>query len=479
MVAGERRQCARNPAAALCRGAQQSQRKIWYDGDETTPRVMDFATTRKWCIMFDRRRFLKSSLFAGVSFFTFRNSAHACQDAAEEASRGAAKQQAVRYRLTREVPTRLFDGERCWCHPRAGAVPDAGRDGIPRVVMTMNSMHVSGSDVFKAMYGLQTDDLGEAWTKARAIDGLAPRYRLIDGQKRPIAVSDFWPRWHARSETLLGTGHTVVYTPDWRVTRPRPRHTSYAVYDAARNEWSAWRRLAMPDEQKFHDSGAGCTQRYDLPDGTILLPFYFHPPGKNSHAAVARCRFDGRTLRYVEHGDEIAIDDDTRGLHEPSLTRFDGEYFLTIRNDHRGYVTRSRDGLHFEPIRAWRFDDGAELGNYNTQQHWVSHSGALFLVYTRRGADNDHVFRHRAPLFMAQVDPARVRVLRETEQILVPERGARLGNFGVTDVTPDETWVTVAEWMQPQGVEKHGSDGSVFVARIHWKQPNRNIAGVA
>ena len=81
---------------------------------------------------------------------------------------------------------------------------------------------------------------------------------------------------------------------------------------------------------------------------------------------------------------------------------------------------------------------------------------------------------------MAQVDPKRLRVIRNTERILVPERGARLGNFGITDVGPHETWVTVAEWMQTWGPNyvmpadnKYGSDGSVFVARIHWNKPNR------
>ncbi|MCK5701561.1 MAG: exo-alpha-sialidase, partial [Cyclobacteriaceae bacterium] len=108
-------------------------------------------------------------------------------------------------------------------------------------------------------------------------------------------------------------------------------------------------------------------------------------------------------------------------------------------------------------------------------QHWVTHSDGLFLVYTRRGAGNDHVFRHRAPLFMAQVDTKNLRVIRETEQILVPERGARLGNFGVTDINKNETWVTVAEWMQPEGVEKYGSDGSVFVSKIRWTKPNRLV----
>jgi hypothetical protein len=42
----------------------------------------------------------------------------------------------------------------------------------------------------------------------------------------------------------------------------------------------------------------------------------------------------------------------------------------------------------------------------------------------------------------------------------------------VTEVSPHETWVTDAEWMQPKGVEKHGSDGSVWVSKIRWSTPN-------
>ena len=113
------------------------------------------------------------------------------------------------------------------------------------------------------------------------------------------------------------------------------------------------------------------------------------------------------------------------------------------------------------------------MGNYNTQQRWVVHSDGLFLVYTRRGANNDHVFRHRAPLFIGQVDPERLCVIRSSERILAPERGARLGNFGVTPVNRQQTWVTVAECMSPPGVEKYGSDGSVYVARLNWQKPNR------
>jgi hypothetical protein len=415
--------------------------------------------------MFPRRQFLKASLASTVSLTARgRTSRIWAEDSAANASIG--------YEIARHVPTRLFDGERCWCHPRAGVVPGAGDDGLPRVAMTMNTMHLAGSDVFKGMYSLETNDLGEHWTEPQLSDGLAPRYEEIDGVRRPVAVSDFWPTWHAVSGQLLGTGHTVVYTRDWRVTLPRPRHTSYSVYDPANSNWAPWRKLEMPADEPFGDAGAGCTQRVDLADGSILLPFYFRPPEKNSRVAVMHCTFDGQTLRYQEHGNVLTREDETRGLHEPSLAHFDDEFFLTIRNDKLGFVTRSRDGLRYEPIQDWRFDDDKPLGSYNTQQHWVTHTDALFLVYTRRGANNDHVFRQRAPLFMAQVDPERLRVIRSTERVLVPERGARLGNFGVTQVSPQETWVTVSEWMQPKGIEKYGSDGSVFVARILWDKPN-------
>lgn len=376
------------------------------------------------------------------------------------------------YSLDLDVPTKLFNGKRCWCHPRAGIVPDAGQNSKPRVVMTMNNLDLAGSDVFYGMFGLHTDNLAGEWTKPEELRTLAPRYEIIEGVKRPVAVSDFWPRWHSKSKTLLGTGHTVVYTPDWKVTNPRPRNTSYSVYDIETGKWNEWKKLKMPDSDKFYNAGAGCAQRYDQDDGIILLPISFRPNGKNSRVTVCKCSFDGKELKYLHHGTELEIKDDSRGLGEPSLTNFNGEYFMTIRNDNKGFVARSRDGLQFNKYQPWTFNDGSELGSYNTQQHWVTHSEALYLVYTRRGADNDHVFRHRAPLFMAQVDPEKLCVIRETEQILVPERGARLGNFGVTDISPHETWVTVAEWMQPNGVDKYGSDGSVFVAKIEWNKPN-------
>jgi hypothetical protein len=254
----------------------------------------------------------------------------------------------------------------------------------------------------------------------------------------------------------------------------RTRQTIYSVYDPIQQNWSPQQWLAMPNEPRFQNAGAGSIQRYDLPNGDILLPIYFKKPeAKNFASTVVRCRFDGKTLRYVEHGDEMTVKA-LNGLCEPSLTRFGKHFYLTLRNAEKGYVTRGADGLHFDKPIPWTFDDGKELGSYHTQQHWVTHSDGLFLVYTRRGANNNNVFRHRAPLFMAQVDPEKMQVIRKTERELVPNRGAGLGNFGVGDISPDETWVVTTECMS-RNCQRYGSDDRVWVVRILWNRPNRLV----
>jgi len=90
------------------------------------------------------------------------------------------------------------------------------------------------------------------------------------------------------------------------------------------------------------------------------------------------------------------------------------------------------------------------------------------LAYTRRGLGNDHVMRHRAPLLMARVDPKTLRVLRETERVLIPERGAPLGNFGAAQISADEWWVTDSEYIMSTRRDPRGADGSVFAARVWW-----------
>ncbi|MFN7932959.1 MAG: hypothetical protein U0R19_06500 [Bryobacteraceae bacterium] len=362
-----------------------------------------------------------------------------------------------------------YDGETCWVHARAGIVP--AKTG-PSVVLTMQKLLLTGSDVFYALSEMRTDDFGRTW------NGPVEHTETLGRRNEPngviVAASDFWPTWHAASHKLLGIGHTVRYLNN-KVMEGAPRQTTYSVYDAHHRTWTPWATVDMPDAARFYNAGAGCAQRVDLPNGDLLIPIYHHAKGeKFAKTSVMRCRFDGRRLRVVEVGNELAVNE-KRGLAEPSLTKFRDRFYLTVRHDDRGYVSSSRDGLRFEPLRPWLWDDGTDLGNYNTQQHWVSHPKGLYLVYTRKGANNDHVFRHRAPLFIAKVDPTTLRVIRSTEQVLVPQRGARLGNFGVTDISGEETWVTVTEWMQTWGPNivmkpdnPYGADNTLWIARILW-----------
>lgn len=374
-----------------------------------------------------------------------------------------------------------FDHVTCWVHARAGAIPAGGKDGMPAVVLVMQKLLLSGSDIFYAVNEMRTDDMGETWTGPVAHESLGRRQEADGIEACPC---DPTPKWHQATGKLLCIGQVARYGGD-ELAGDYPRQTAYYVYDPDARTWTPWDVVEMPDEPKFFSAGAGSMQRVDLLDGTILVPIYFRPPVERDvwydpyASTVMRCAFDGSKLTYIEHGNELTVPEG-RGMCEPSLTQYRGRFFMTIRNDHLGYVTSGDDGLHFDEPRPWTFDDGSDLGNYNTQQHWVTHSDGLFLVYTRKGADNDHVFRHRAPLFMAEVDPERLCVIRETERIIVPERGARLGNFGVVDVTPEETWVIVAEWMQTNSPDPHdstvcegyGSDNSVFAARIIWDGPN-------
>ncbi|MEQ2007730.1 MAG: sialidase family protein [Limisphaerales bacterium] len=366
-----------------------------------------------------------------------------------------------------------FDKKSCWVHPRTGAIPGA----VPKIVLTMNKAAIVGSDIFGPLNEMRSDDLGKTWS------GPVEHARTLGPREEPgrvkVTPSDFWPKWHAKSGKLLGIGHDVRYQ-DNKVMRVRARETVFSIYDPAQRTWTDWETLAMPDTNRFHNAGAGCVQRVDLPDGDILLPVYFTPKGETtSRVAVLRCGFDGRRLSVKQIGNELRVDED-RGLHEPSLTRFKGRYYLTIRHDQRAYVTTSNDGLHFGTLKSWTWDDGTDLGSYNTQAHWVTHDDGLFLCYTRRGAMNDHIPRHRAPLFIGQVDPGKLHVIRATERVLMPQRGAKLGNFGVTEVNENETWVTDAEWMQTTGPNyadftqctKYGSDNAVFAARIQWRKPS-------
>ncbi len=354
------------------------------------------------------------------------------------------------------------DAEWDWTQARTAYVPG----DEPLWLTTMSRTAKTGAHGYHDVYRTISRDRGESWSAPAPI---APLERAGQPDGYEIAAGDLWPGWHQATGKILVTGKTFNFAEGTKENYLREK-VSYAVIDPATLASGPLRTVAMPE--KDHQGrdivapNAGCNQRVDLPDGDILLPIRYQSSDKrrNYTSIVARCRFDGEELVYLEHGSEHSLPTG-RGLYEPSVTRFADAYFLTLRADDGAFVARGSDGIHFDEHVPWTFDDGEPLGSYNTQQHWFTIGGKLYLLYTRRGADNDHIFRHRAPLFAAQVDPDRLHVLRSTEQIVVPEHDATLGNSGVCQLSPDEAWITVAEGRVTVG-PRQGENNKVILARI-------------
>jgi len=377
----------------------------------------------------------------------------------------------VGFTVQTDVPLHELSSDFCWFHPRVAAIPAAGHDGNPAVILTLQK-HLRASDHYSGLYFMRTNDLGVTWTAPVLPSELDWQHESDDVD---IAVCDVTPGWHPQSGKLIAIGTKLRYSRDGEQLTEVPGgyQCAYSVYDPGSDKWTVWQMLATPDlEGRFYQLAPGCVQWLVRDDGDLLVPCYFKgPTGSDYSSTVLHCRFDGHTLNLIETGDVLAMTGG-RGLVEPSLAFYDGRYYLTLRNDNGSHVTTSQDGLHFAPLTPWKFDDGTDLGSNNTQQHWLVHGRGLFLSYTRQGANNDHIFRNRAPLFIAQVDPAKLVVIRSTEQVAIPERGAPLGNFGAAAITPEESWISDAEYILSATPDPRGANGSVFVSRIRWERPD-------
>jgi hypothetical protein len=374
-------------------------------------------------------------------------------------------------KIERTVVRAGRDGGTTWFHPRACLVP---ADKGTRVFMTLQS--ISGSDVFGPVHWTTTQDQGRTWSKFQPIPGLGRHSRPGGLQE---GVCDVVPGYHPRTGTILAIGHNVFYKND-RLLRPQPPR--FPVYTVRNREgkWSKPRKLVWDDPRGSQIYTCGCAQRLTLDNGQILLPLSFAPKGRGDRmVTTVLCSFDGKELAVQKMGN-VLVHPGKRGLLEPSLAVFAGQYVMTIRaEDGRGYVTHSDDGLHWAKIRPWAWEDGKPLTMSTTQQHWLVHSAGLYLVYTRKAAENANVFRWRAPLYLARVDPKKLCLLRASERVVLPLIGdgvkepgkvARMGNFHTVAVTPRESWVTVGEVIPQQGYR-----GDLLLGRIRWNRPNRRV----
>ncbi len=358
----------------------------------------------------------------------------------------------------------IWNGRRdgnTWFHPRPCRLP-GGR-------LLMAVQNISGSDNFSDVHWSESTDGGRAWSDPVPVPGF---------ERRPIeegleeAVADTVPEHHPPSDTTLWIGWNVYYKDD-ELTRPNERRWPVYIVRRADGTWSDRAKLAWDHPAAARIYGCNCSQRVTREDGKILIPMTFASyEREDRQVGSVLCAFDGERLEVEQTGNalDLAV---KRGLLEPSLTRFGDRYLMTIRaEDGRGYVSRSDDGLEWAPIRAWAWDDGEPLTMSTTQQHWLPHGDALYLVYTRETADNAGVMRWRSPLLAARVDPEKLCLFRETETTVFPMSeedrrspadAARLGNFHTVSLSPQESLVTVGEARPNQDWA-----GDTLQARIRW-----------
>ena len=356
-----------------------------------------------------------------------------------------------------------------WFQSRPVFIPGGKSvDAKPFWLVTTQQLDKGMGHGYRDIYTCRTLDGGKSWTTPARVATLG-RTKQSDGYD--LAAGDLWPLYHRPTDRVLATGKTFNFRDGAHENILREQ-VSYAVFDPRSNEWSDLKIMAMPKKdatgQPIIAPNAGCNQTVIAPNGDILIPVRYQRSNdwRNYVTTVARCRFDGAELKYLSHGSELS-NPIGRGLYEPSIAKNRDTYFLTMRADHDGFVSRSADGVHFSEPVAWRYDDGKRLGSYNTQQHWISRPEALYLVYTRRAENNRHVFRQRAPLYIAQVDRASLRVIRSTEKVLVPENGRALGNFGICNAE-NETWVVTSEGAPSAGVDWRSN--RVTLAKIIWEE---------
>lgn len=352
-----------------------------------------------------------------------------------------------------------------WFHPRAAKLPDGS------VLMTCQD--ITGSDNFGQAHWSKTVDNGKSWSEPKPIAAFA---RTDVGNGFEEGVCDVVPEYHAPSGKVLLMGHNVFYKDDALFPGApegfRGRHSVYCVSDGIGN-FGERQELDWNDPRTTESCMCGCAQRYTLENGDVIVPVYFGSKGrKDRSVTTVRYSFDGDKLDVLEAGRELRLEVN-RGLLEPSIAKFEDLFYLTIRaEDNHGYITTSTDGLNWDDINPWTFDTGEPLEMSTTQQRWLTRSDGLFLVYTRKAEDNYNVARWRSPLYIAQVNTEKSCLIRSTEQIVLPLRGdgtqpgdvvARMGNFHVTNVSPDESWVTVGE-SRPH----HDWRGDTLLARIQF-----------
>lgn len=201
-------------------------------------------------------------------------------------------------------------------------------------------------------------------------------------------------------------------------------------------------------------------------DDRVLKIFTVKGEDGKNYTTSAICRVADEGLEPIAVGNTHTIADSRRGLYEPHTVYWRERWYATARSeDGRGYRLESEDGLTWSEPNAWTWDDGTPVAMDQTMTKLIAHPDGLVLVYTRVRDDNMETFRHRAPLHVADLDAER-RLIRDTERVIVPNRGLAVGNFWVWPRGDREHLVTTAEWPR----DGRETNGDIWLCRIVWKR---------
>lgn len=406
---------------------------------------------------FTRRRFVQSSLGAVIG--------SSCLRAAEAPAKLIA---AIERQVILQPPPKTLG----WFETRACLVPGPDGKSLTRVLMTLQA--IVGSDFLQQVHETQSDDQGRTWTEPKPIPDL-DWHDL--GNQLSQGIGDTVPQWHPQTGTVLAIG-SAMYLRKNKITKENVDRCALYSVRKPDGSWTPRKRLEWDDPRGAEVQICGSGERLLLDNGDVLIPMSIAPKDRAWRGATTlRCAFDGTTLTVKQAGNELT-NNRGRGLIEPSIVRWKNKYYMTIRaEDQHGYVSTSDDGLNWQPLTAYQWDDGEPVVMSTTQQHWLPHSDALHLVYNRKTEQNAKVMRYRAPLFIAELDPDTLRLRKSTEQVLLPLIGepekdpkqVRLtDNFHPLTLNANESWITVGENTLSMGIP-----GDVLIARVKWSRPNR------
>ncbi len=302
-------------------------------------------------------------------------------------------------------------------------------------------------------------DQAKSWSQLEVIPALATT-DLGGGFSEGVA--DARPFYHEQTDTTIIIGCTSLYGAHGNVDNGLSESIEnfrtvpvYSIRDSKGN-FSCRKELSHPFFEDYKDWRVAATQISILPNGELIIPVYYlsDPIKPLASVITLKARYDGSDI-VVEQVSKPFHSNVGRGIMEPSVINFDGLFYLTIRaEDGSGYVTTSTDGLNWQELSAWKFDDGQKLSTSTTQQHWVELDSKLYLVYTREDESNFDVMRWRAPLFIAEVDPKNKCIIKSSEQVALPlvrkhNIAYIMGNFHVSNTSKNSCIISDAPiWLE-------------------------------